>query len=113
MFRSTDEEFLLCYDGMIRMSLCIVNIADLLQKNLVFMSTNMVILLDQATPLNGKELQSVSHATSLTFSYSIHGSLRSGTFLLADSLKSFQELTFDAPGMDVEVFCARTLHHTM
>jgi len=73
----------------------------------------MATLPDQATPLNGKELQSVSHATSLTFSYSIHGSLKSGTFLLADWLRSFQELTFDAPGMDVEEFRAQTLQHTM
>ena len=111
MFRSTDDEFLLCYDGMLMLLLKSFLLTNLNEQNLAFTWINMVIRHAQATPSNGKELLNEWHSISLSSFFSILALSRYGMSPRVGLRRSFRELMFDAPGMDeVEpLLCARIL----
>ena len=111
MFRSTDDEFLLCYDGMLILVLNSFLSTNLNEQNSAFTWINMVIRHAQATPSNGKELQNELHSISLSSFFSILALSRYGMSRRVGLRRSFRELMFDVPGMDeVEpLLCVRIL----
>lgn len=65
MFRSTDEEFLLCYDGLFLFKKMVESTLNAIIQSLASMSTNMVTLVVRPIPLNGRELLNAPHSILL------------------------------------------------
>ena len=118
MFRSTEDEFLLCYDGMLRALRPVHPFTNLNEKNSDFTWTNMVTLRGQETPSSGKGQQNELHSITHTSYSLIPASLRYATSPRVDLRRSSLELTSGALGMaeaDILPYIRMRLrrHHSM
>ena len=98
MFRSSEDEFLLCYDGMYFLPHFNVSLT-FNQQNLVFMLTSMEIHVVHLGLSNGKARLNVPLSIRLIFFCSTRASLRFDTSRLEDWRKLSQEMRFAAHGM--------------
>jgi hypothetical protein len=102
MFRSNDDEFLLCYDGesFVPDSQYLLTVHCL--QSLEYMSTSTVIPAAKLEPLNGRELQNASPCIIHTCYYLTVGLSRFGMWKLGVSHRSSRATTFAAYGTVVD-----------
>lgn len=98
MFRSADDEFLLCYDGGHDLITRSQFHLTYYSQNLDSTSTNTVTQVDPQALLNGKALQNMSHSIHHIFCFSTPDSSRSVMLRLADLLRLSQAMMFVVSG---------------
>ena len=102
MFRSSENEFLLCYDGKGAL-ICSPHLSSHpFSQNSGCMLTATATLVAQKGPLSGKALPSTSHGILHTSSSSTRGSLRCDMLKLGGCARSSLVTTSDVSGMDEE-----------
>lgn len=102
IFRSTDNEFLLCYDGKLpvayQLVICAADVNRITQ-NSVYTSIGMAIQIVLWESSNGKALPIASPSTHHTSLYSTRDLSKSDILLKDNSFRLFKALTSIARGM--------------